>query len=79
MSLKFDAAQAINMGVYFVATVVAVYAGGARAYYGIMGAIAEGRKDMAHMKETNEEAHLRFEEGHKDHEVRLRVLEKNHG
>ena len=79
MPLKFDLVQAINLAIYLVATMAAVYAGGVRAYFGIMGAIADFRKDMEHMKETNEEAHQRLEDGHKDHEIRIRVLEKSGG
>lgn len=68
----FDPSQVVNVGV----TVLAVFGSVARTYYRIRSEIQDLRSELTALLREKKEIHERLESDLKDHEVRLRVLEK---
>lgn len=56
-----------------------VGATGAAIYLGLKNDIKELRKDLLVARADNAAAHKRHEDDLTDHELRLRMLERNHG
>jgi hypothetical protein len=75
----FDPVQAINLVIYAVVSLFTTFGAAAKVYYGLRSEVREVKQELVLNKETNDLAHKRIEDDIRDHEVRIRVVERTHG
>lgn len=74
--MKFDLVSALNLAIYALITMLATFSAAAKVYYGLLSKIQDLSSQVESLHNAKNQMNAAFDADIKDHEIRLRVLEK---